>query len=438
MTTGRLLRILGVGFGVAVLVGNTIGSGILRTPGEVAGHLPAVGLFLGVWIAGGIYALLGSNALAEVSAMTPESGGYTVFVRRGLGPYFGFVAGWSDWVSSCTTATAAAIVVAESTVALFPKVFGNADLAKAMVACAVLFAFALVQWRGVRTASATQGLTSILKALAFLVFVAICFAYGGDRPVPLAAVSVPRGTALFVAIILAMQAVIFTFDGWSGPAYFAGELRDPGRELPRSIFGGVIAVIIIYLLVNIAFVHVVPIGRLARDPFAAGTAMSVVFGQRGDTVLRVLVILGLLSAINAYLMFTSRTFYALSGQTGFQAGTRVNAGGTPTIGLLASAVAAALFLLGGAYNRVIAITAFLFVANYTFTYLSLFALRIREPDAARPYRAWAHPWSTGFVLIVSLAFMVGTLITDTRNSLISIALLLISYPIFRVLVRRRD
>ena len=235
-----------------------------------------------------------------------------------------------------------------------------------------------------------------------------------------------------------MQAVIFTFDGWSGPAYFAGELRDPGRELPRSIFGGVIAVIVIYLLVNIALVHVVPIGRLARDPFAAGTAMSVVFGQRGDTVLRILVILGLLSAINAYLMFTSRTFYALSGQTGFQMGTRVNQGGTPTTGLLFSAAAAALFLLGGAYNRVIAITAFLFVANYTFTYLSLFALRIREPDAPRPYRAWAHPWSTGFVLIVSLAFMIGALITDTRNSLISIALLLISYPIFRVLIRRRD
>ena len=436
MITGKLLRVLGVGFGIAVLVGNTIGSGILRTPGEVAGHLPSIGLFLGVWIAGGIYALLGSNALAEVSAMTQESGGYTVFVRRGLGPYFGFVAGWGDWLSSCSSATAAAIVIAESAVALFPRVFGVGDVAKSAIAAAVLLAFAAIQWRGVRTASATQNLTSILKALAFLVFVGICFAYSGDRPVPLEAVTVPQGTALVVAIILAMQAVIFTFDGWIGPAYFAGELQDPGRELPRSIFGGVAAVIVIYLLVNTALVHVVPIDRLAHDPFAAGTAMAVVFGQRGDTLLRILVILGLLSMVNACFMFTSRIFYALSAQTGFQIGTRVNKGGTPTTGLLVSTVAVVLFLLGGAYNQVIAVTAFFFVTNYVFMYLTLFALRFREPLAPRPYRAWAHPWSTGFVLIVSLAFLVGTLITDTRNSLVSIALLIISYPVFRIIRRR--
>lgn len=428
--SGTLLRVLGVGFGIAVLVGNTIGSGILRNPGEVAGQLPSVALFLGVWVAGGVYALLGSNALAEVAAMTPESGGYTTFVRRGLGPYFGFVAGWSDWLSTCSSASAAAIVIAESSNALM----GGRTTAASIIAAAVIFAFTILQWRGVRAASGTQNITSLLKALAFLAFVAICFSYTGPRPAS-SSIAIPQGLPLFVALVVAMQAVIFTYDGWVGPAYFSGELRDPGRELPRSIFGGVIAVIVIYLLVNIALLHVLPISRLADDPFAAGTVASTIFGPAGDTVLRVLVILALLSAINAYLLMSSRTFYAVSDATGFAKGAQVNKGGTPTVALLLSALAAVSFVLSGGYERVIAITAFLFVANYTFTYLSLFALRRREPAAPRPYRAWGHPWTTGFVLLISLALLGSTLFADTRNSIASIALLLLSYPIFRALKR---
>lgn len=406
---GALLRILGVGFGIAVLVGNTIGSGILRTPGEIAGRLPSAGLFIGVWIAGGIYALLGSNALAEVAAMTHESGGYTVFVRHGLGPYLGFVAGWSDWLSSCTSATAAAIVIGESLVALFR--WKNALIAP--LACALLFIFTLLQWRGVRTAARTQGLTSVFKALAFFLFIGVCFFYAAPPQSAAEVATSPAGRSLWLGFILAMQAVIFTFDGWVGPAYFAGELRDPGRELPRSIFADVLAVIVIYLLFNLALLHLLPMARLAHDPFAAGSAASAIFGERGDTVMRILVIVSLLAAVNAYLMFTSRTFYALSRQTGYQLGGRVNQSGTPTTGLLVSAAAAALFALSGSYNQIIAITAFLFLADYLFTYASLFALRWREPEAPRPYRAWLHPWSTGFVLLVSLGLMIGALIADT-------------------------
>ena len=428
-----LLRVLGVGFGIAVLVGNTIGSGILRNPGEVAGHLPTLTLFLGVWIAGGVYALLGSNAVAEVSTLVPESGGYTVFVRRGLGPYFGFVAGWSDWLSTCSSTAAATIVIAESI-----NFFMAGEGPKAsLVAASIVLLFTLVQWRGVRSAGNTQNITTVLKALAFLVFVGICFAWSGKPTAPATAPLLPHGTSLFVALIIGMQAVIFTYDGWVGPAYFSGELQDPARELPRSIFGGVVAVIIIYLLVNVSLLHVLPIEKLAGDPFAAASAAAIVFGPRGEIILRALVVLSLLSAINAFLLMASRTFYALSGVTGYAAGARVNCGGTPTTALLISAVAMIAFVLSGGYERVIAVTAFLFVANYTFTYLSLFALRRHEPDAVRPYRAWGHPWTTGFVLAISIALLLGALVADPWNSLASIALLLISYPIFRALTRRQ-
>ncbi len=430
--SGVLLRVLGIGFGVAILVGNTIGSGILRVPGEVAGHLPSITLFLGVWIAGGVYALLGSNAVAEVAAMTSESGGYTVFVRRGLGPYLGFVAGWSDWLSTCSSTSAAAIFMAESINVLM----GGGGPKTALVAAAVLLFFSLVQWRGVRSAGNTQNVTTILKALAFLAFVVVCFFWKGERPGPPAELPlVPHGMPLFVALVLAMQAAIFAYDGWVGPAYFAGELKNPARELPRSIFGGVAAVIVIYLLVNLALLHVLPIERIANDPLPAGSAVALIFGPSGELILRGLVVLVLLSAINAWLLMSSRVFYALSGATGFASGQRVNRGGTPTIALLISAIATIGFVLSGGYERVIAVTAFLFVANYTFTYLSLFALRRREPETPRPYRAWGHPWTTSLVLLISIGLLVGALFADTWNSLASILLLLLSYPIFRALTR---
>ncbi len=430
---GALLRVLGVGFGVAILVGNTIGSGILRVPGEIAGHLPSVALFLGVWIAGGIYALLGSNAVAEVASMTSESGGYTVFVRRGLGPYLGFVAGWSDWLSTCSSTSAAAILMAESINALM----GGGGPRTSLVAATVLLFFALVQWRGVRSAGNTQNITTVLKALAFIAFVVVCFTWSGQRSAPTtAAPLVPQGLPLFIALVLAMQAAIFAYDGWVGPAYFAGELKNPARELPRSIFGGVAAVIIIYLLVNLALLHVLPIEQLAGDPLPAGRVAALVFGPSGEMILRALVVLVLLSAINAWLLMSSRTFYALSGATGFNAGQRVNRGGTPTIALLFSAVVMLAFVLSGGYQRVIAVTAFLFVANYTFTYLSLFALRRREPNTPRPYRAWGHPYTTGLVLFISISLLASALFADLWNSLASITLLLLSYPIFRLLKRR--
>lgn len=431
---GTLLRVLGVGFGVAILVGNTIGSGILRVPGEIAGHLPSVALFLGVWIAGGVYALLGSNAVAEVASMTSESGGYTVFVRRGLGHYLGFVAGWSDWLSTCSSTAAGAIFMAES----INLLMGGAGPTTPFVAAAVLLFFSLLQWRGVRSAGNTQNVTTILKALAFLAFVVVCFTWKGERAAPPADLPlVPQGMALFVALVVAMQAAIFAYDGWVGPAYFAGELKDPGRELPRSIFGGVTAVIIIYLLVNLALLHVLPIAQMAGDPLPAGRAVETIFGPSGAMILRGLVVLVLLSAINAWLLMGSRTFYALSGATGFAAGGRVNRGGTPTIALFISAIATIGFVLSGGYARVIAVTAFLFVANYTLTYLSVFALRRREPDTPRPYRARGHPWTTALVLVISLGLLGSALIADTWNSVASIILLLLSYPIFRALTRRQ-
>ncbi|HAF25548.1 MAG TPA: APC family permease, partial [Blastocatellia bacterium] len=152
---GRLLRVLGVGFGLAVIIGNTIGAGIFRAPGTIALQLPHPWLFLGVWILGGVYALLGAISLAELGAMIPRSGGQYVFARYTLGEYAGFIVGWSDWISTCGSAAAVSLLIGVFAGALFPSLNGRAPVIAAIVAVG----FAILQWRGIVWGSTTQNIT---------------------------------------------------------------------------------------------------------------------------------------------------------------------------------------------------------------------------------------------------------------------------------------
>jgi APA family basic amino acid/polyamine antiporter len=195
-----LLAVLGIVFGLSVTVGNTIGSGILRTPGLVAQLLPSTALFVGVWILGAVYAALGANALAELATMMPESGGYTVYLRRSMGPYAGFVIGWTDWLSTCSSASLAALVIGEYVMLLF----GRSTKAGPFIASAVIVAFSLIQWRGVRTGSNTQNLTAFVKTLAFVILVGACFTLGHGFEQTSPALSVPSGFPFLVAFVLAM------------------------------------------------------------------------------------------------------------------------------------------------------------------------------------------------------------------------------------------
>lgn len=432
----HLLRVLGVTFGLAVAVGNTVGAGILRAPGEVAAQLPSVWWMLGAWVAGGLYALLGANSVAELGTMMPCSGGQYVYARRALGPYAGFVVGWSDWVSTCGSAAAVAIVIAEYAGVLFPALAG----AVKPLAAGVVLAFAALQWRGIHWGSGAQNVTSLLKALAFVAFVAACFALGGGGAFAggETAAALPSGASLLLALTVALQGVVYTYDGWTGVIYFSEEVREPGRDIPRALFGGVLVVAAIYLLVNVALLYVLPVGRLAGETLAAGAAAAALFGERGDRLIRALVVVALLSSVNALLLIATRVPFAMSRDRLFPAwAVRVNRGGTPTVALLLSAAVTLGFLLSGSFNEVIAVLAFFFIVNYAVSFTSVFVLRRREPEAERPFRAWGYPWTTALALAGSLLFLAGAVVTDTGNSLRALALLALSYPAY-LLIRRRE
>ena len=429
---GRLLRVLGVGFGLAVIIGNTIGAGIFRTPGTIADQLPNAWLFLGVWIVGGLYALLGALSVAELGTMLPRSGGQYVFVRHALGEYAGFIVGWSDWISSCGSTAAVAIVAAEFAGKLFQPL-GNSVTAIAIV---ITIVFAALQWRGIAWGSAAQNITSLLKALAFVALIIAAFVLGGPSSArELATPILETGWPLVTAIVISLQSVIYTYDGWTGVVYFSEEVEHPGRDIPRALFGGVLSVIAIYLMVNLALLYVLPIAQIAGKDFAAGVAAEAIFGNYGDPIFRSLTIVSMLSAVNALHLMATRVLFAMSRDGLFtKKAAIVNKGGTPTIALLFSALVALLFIaFGRTFEKVITVLAFFFVSNYALSFLSVFVLRRREPQRERPYRAWGYPWTTAAALLGSLLFLAGAVASDTQNSFYALLLLAASYPVFKAL-----
>jgi APA family basic amino acid/polyamine antiporter len=437
---GSLLQILGVGFGIAVAVGNTISAGIVRTPGEIAARLPNHWLFFAVWFGGAFYALMSAFQLAELGAAIPRSGGQYNFSRRAIGEFAGFIVGWSDWLSSAGTTGLIGIVIGEYMAHLIPAF--DSYLKIKVTAVFVIALFALLQWKSLSIGSKVQNFTTVLKGLAFLVIVVACFTMGGHvrhaaeaSPAIAAFVPlvIPAGAALITAILLGMQATIYTYDGWDGVIYFGDEVRNPGHLVPRAIFASLFSVVLIYLLVNSAVLYVLPMHEIAGNNFSVGLAAERVFGKHGDFVFRSIMILALLSSINALHLMSARVIYAMS-RDGlfFRAVSRVNKGGTPTISLLLSALVGVSFAIFS-FDRVIAMLAFFFVTNYMLSFVSLFILRRREPALSRPYRAWGYPWTTALALLGSVGFLIEAVREDRTNSLFTLVALACSYPVYRVL-----
>jgi basic amino acid/polyamine antiporter, APA family len=424
----HLLRVLGVVFGVAVTVGQTAGAGIFRAPGVVAEHLSTFGPFIGVWIAGALYALLGANALAELGTAVPRSGGPYNFVRRGLGNYPGFIVGWSDWLALCGATAVATMVIGEYVSGLAPELKGQTPV----VAVATVLLFAALQWPGTRSGGLTQNAATLVKVAGLCILIAACFIVG-NRGVAAASLQLDSGPPMIIDFIIALQAVIYTYEGWSAVLYFSEEIREPGRSIPRSMFGGLAMVAVVYIVLNLAMLKVVPIATIAGSDLAAAVVTGQMFGAHGDLYLRVLTILALLSVVSASLLMAPRVLVAMShdGLVAERPGV-VSSGGAPRPALFASSAMAILFIVSGRLEFVMAVLAFFLVAKYALSFLSLFALRIRAPEMPRPYRAWGHPFTTALALAGSVTFLAAAVMNDTRNAAVALALLAVSVPVYLV------
>jgi basic amino acid/polyamine antiporter, APA family len=412
-----LIRILGVGFGLAVVVGSTLGIGILRTPGLVAAQMPTATGILLIWIAGGLYTLLSAACIAELGTMLPAAGGYYVYARRAFGDTVGFAVGWTDWITYCAILGYISIAIGEFAALLVPSLVG----VEKGISIVALAALAALQLAGLRASSRFQEIATVVKCAAFLALIvgAMIFAprLGSDS------VSALASPAL-AGLILAFQSVAVTYGGWQSALYFAEEDRDPNRNLPRSMIGGVAAVIVVYLLVNVALLLVLPLGDLARSTLPAADAAQILVGGRGGQIITILSIVSLPPTLNAILMIGTRILFAM-GRDGlfWRRAASVSARGTPAAAMLATTVVALALIATGTFQRLIAIASFFLAANYVVCCLALIVLRRREPDAPRPFHAWGYPWSVALVLVGAVAFLVGAVVGDTINAVGALVLI---------------
>ena len=427
-----LQRILGLGFGLAVIIGSTLGIGILRTPGLVAGQLGTPSAILAVWVVGGLYTLLGSVCLTELGTMLPAAGGYYVYARRAFGETVGFAVGWTDWLTYCAVLGYISIGLAEFIAVLVPHL---APMVTA-IAIAALVAFVALQWAGVRASSRFQEWATAIKFAAFLALVLGCLAFAGRAQAGVLAVP-SNLTPTFAGLIIALQSVVITYGGWQSALYFTEEDRDPRRNLPRAMIGGVVAVIGVYLLVNVALLQVLPVSELARSTLPAADAAQLVLGGHGRQIITILSLVSLPPLLNAIMMIGTRILYAMGRDRLLPSQAAVvNAGGTPTVATLVTTAVAMALIASGTFQKLVAVASFFLAANYFVCCLALIVLRRREPFVARPFRAWGYPWSAAIVVIGAAAFLVGALMADTPNALAALVLLAVGL-IGRLAIRAR-
>jgi basic amino acid/polyamine antiporter, APA family len=439
-TPRPLRRILGLGFGLALGFGSTIGVGILRLPGLVAASLGDRTLIVVFWCLGGLYALMGAVAVAELAAMIPETGGFRVYARRAFGEGVGFVVGWCDWLTNVASLAYVSITAVTFLRILWPE----ATTSPRALAVAILAIFTAIHWMGLRLGSSLTAIISVTIALLLMLLVVCCFVGAPAAAItaaPLAnsAASLPwMSMAMLLAVVPALRAILTAFDGWYAPIYMAEENTDPVRTLPRAIVGGALLIATLYLLINLAFLRALPVPVIAASALPAADAARAVLPHGGAQLVTLISILLMLSLLNNILLETPRIMYAIGRDGLFTAkAALVSEGGTPRIALALTCAAVVMVILSGTFEQVIALYAVLFLSSYVSTFLAVFVLRWREPLLPRPFRAIGYPFSTAIVLFGSVAFLIGSVIEDPRSASIAAAFVSACAPLYAWLARGR-
>ncbi|SHL12172.1 APC family permease [Flavobacterium chilense] len=431
----QLQKSLGLSFNIAVLIGGTIGVGILRTPGSIASLLNNQWLVIASWLFGGLFVLIGANSYAELATMLPKAGGSYNYIKRAFGEYAGFLSGWFDYITNAIPPAFFCIVISEYITILFPSLKSYATV----MAISLLIAFVLLHLSGVKNGSAIQQITSFIKVVCFVALVVACFMYSGVEVEPIAKDNSFFQIGLLFGFFKSLQLIIGTYNGWNSVCFFAEENDDPGKNIPKSLFSGVLLVMTIYVLLNIAFFHVLPIETIAKSNLAAADVANIIFGKNGAIIVTVISIFSLISILNAFMMIPPRILYGLS-RDGFfiEKGTAVNKGGTPIVALLVSSFFSLFLICIGSFEVLFSFAAFTSIIVWGLAYCSLLKLRTKEPDLPRSYRSVWYPWTTIIAILASIALLIGFVYSDPKSFIIIVIITLASYPLFLILNRTKN
>lgn len=434
--TPRLRRVLGLVFGLAVVVGGIIGSGIMRAPGVVALGIHSVPLTLLLWFVVGGVAMVTAMPLVEAGAEIPAAGGSYPIATRAFGATAGFMTGWLTWLQYTASNAFISVVFAE-----YVHRLGLAEaVPKAVLAVGLIAATAGVNLTATRISGGSQSIASAIKGGAFVLVAVILFlsprAPASFHPAPVHAAL--AGAAAVSAVIMAVRVVYQTYAGWDGAIYFGEEVQDAGRNVARATFGGIGLVTIVYLMVNLAMFHVVSPAQIAGSELAVGDAIRVSLGPAGDVVVTVIGVISLAAIVNLQIMAASRITFRMAADGMLPAGlAKVARGGSPWRSVLAIAAVSALFAGSGSYEHIVRIYAPWSIGSILMICLSSIALRYKEPDLPRPYRAPLFPWLPALATLAQAALIAIVVVDDPVSGIWSAIVIAAPLPVFLWFRNRR-
>jgi len=427
--TNQLWKVLGTTFGVAVTLGGTVGTGILRKPGPIAAALHSPTLIILLWVLVAIYALLGVSCVLELSLSIPKAGAWYGYAERAFGRYIGFLVGLSSWLGTVTALGFGAYTFSEYLAILFPL------LTSYLVYCSlgILMMLWFFHQLGVVLAGKSQEWLSGIKAIALLVFIGICALMGNSGTIS-ESPSAPIGLPLWSGIMIALLSIFYAFDGWHTAAYFTEENKNPEKTMPKSMFTGVIVVACIYIMINIVILYSLPFSLLSQSKLAAADTMTYIFGANMGRWITLFLMVSILGILNTQVMFAPRVIFSMS-RDGlfFKKASEINAVGSPSFATHITLALACLFLLVGKEinERLSDIATFFFVASYLSGFAALIRLRIKEPNLYRPFRVWAYPYLPILLVFLSSLFLLGTLLTNLQSVIYVIMFIGLSYGIYK-------
>jgi APA family basic amino acid/polyamine antiporter len=445
-----LVRGLGLLDATTLIVGSVIGSGIFFAPSYMARMIETPGLLLGLWVLGGFLTLAGALAYGELAAALPKAGGQYVFLSEAFSPLFGFLYGWTLLLAINTGFLAAVSVAFAKTLGFFLPGVSEAstvvrlgDLRFSSAQAVALVVIALITWlnvTGLRTGAAVQNVFTIAKVAAVVALLVLAMATGrGSMAHFTPLLGVDLGVdgvriGLFAAIAGAMSKALFSYDAWNSVTFAAEEVKDPERNLPRSLILGTLAITAVYCSAVAVYLYMVPIGEMGavKENRIATEAAVRMIGSGGGAFIAVAVLISTFGCVNGLSLAGARVFYAMA-RDGlfFKSVGRVHPTyRTPAQALVLQGVVAALLTLTGTYGNLLDQTAFCSLLFNVLTVVGLFMLRRRRPDLPRPYRAWGYPVLPALYILVSSFFLVYIPVANPVYSGRGIGLTLLGIPAY--------
>jgi basic amino acid/polyamine antiporter, APA family len=444
----RLVRGLGTWDAALLTIGAVVGTGIFITTGDMAKVLPSAGLILLVWAAGGLLTLAGALTYAELGVLFPRAGGIYHYLREAYGPLWGFLYGWIAFLVIMSGGNAALGVAFGEYLGSFLPFFSTRHVLFSvpigswawsvsggqLAAVIALVVLTGVNHLGLKEGAWVQNALTAIKIGSIVLFGAL----GLMAPAPASsALTEPHHAvpgSLLAAFGVAMIAALWTYDGWYGLTCSAGEVRDPGRSLPRGLILGTAAVMGLYLLLNVVYVRALPIAGMAATPRIGETAAAVLFGPRAARLVSLAVLVSTFGCLSSTILYSSRIYLPMAADgLFFPSLANVDARfRTPVRSLWAQTAWSVLLTVSGTYEQLYTYVVFSSVVFHAATAAAVFVFRRRLPDAPRPYRTWGYPVVPALFILACLLLIGNTLFEKPVESLLGLGLLALGVPAFLI------